>query len=148
MNSELFKDWTCASCIFTPSVQRHCLTSSRWLIIKWSHSVVSDSLRRWGLQPTRLLCPWDSPGKSTGVGCHFLLQGISLTQGSNPDLPHARQTQADASLVAQRLKHLPASSWNAGDLGLIPGSGRSPGEGNGNPLQYSCLENPMQGGAW
>ena len=36
----------------------------------------------------------------------------------------------------------------AGDLGLIPGSGRSPGEGNGNPLQYSCLENPMDGGAW
>ena len=37
---------------------------------------------------------------------------------------------------------------NAGDLGLIPGSGRSPGEGNGNPLPYSCLENPMDGGAW
>jgi len=37
---------------------------------------------------------------------------------------------------------------NAGDPGLIPGSGRSPGEGNGNPLQYSCLENSMDGGAW
>ena len=37
---------------------------------------------------------------------------------------------------------------NAGDPGLIPGLGRSPGEGNGNPLQYSCLENPMDGGAW
>ena len=37
---------------------------------------------------------------------------------------------------------------NAGDLGLIPGSGRSPAEGNGNPLQYSCLENPMDRGAW
>ena len=41
-----------------------------------------------------------------------------------------------------------AFACNAGDLGLIPGSGRSPGEGNGNPLQYSCLENPMDGGAW
>ena len=41
-----------------------------------------------------------------------------------------------------------ASAWNAGDLGSIPRSGRSPGEGNGNPLQYSCLENPMEGGAW
>ena len=41
-----------------------------------------------------------------------------------------------------------ASACNDGDLGLIPGSGRSPGEGNGNPLQYSCLENPMDGGAW
>ena len=41
-----------------------------------------------------------------------------------------------------------ASTWNAGDPGSIPGSGRSPGEGNGNPLHYSCLENPMEGGAW
>ena len=41
-----------------------------------------------------------------------------------------------------------ASACNAGDLGLIPGLGRSPGEGNGNPLQYSCLENPMDRGAW
>ena len=41
-----------------------------------------------------------------------------------------------------------ASDWNEGDLGSIPGLGRSPGEGNGNPLQYSCLENPMEGGAW
>ena len=41
-----------------------------------------------------------------------------------------------------------ASSYNVGDLGSIPGLGRSPGAGNGNPLQYSCLENPMDGGAW
>ena len=41
-----------------------------------------------------------------------------------------------------------ASACNAGDPGSIPGSGRSPGEGNGNPLQYSCLENPMGRGAW
>ena len=41
-----------------------------------------------------------------------------------------------------------ASTCNVGDPGLIPGSGRSPGEGNGKPLQYSRLENPMDGGAW
>ena len=41
-----------------------------------------------------------------------------------------------------------ASACNVGDQGSIPGSGRSPGEGNGNPLQHSCLENPMDGGAW
>ena len=41
-----------------------------------------------------------------------------------------------------------ASTYNVRDLDSIPGSGRSPGEGNGNPLQYSCLENPMDGGAW
>ena len=40
------------------------------------------------------------------------------------------------------------SVCNAGDLGLIPGLGRSPGEGNGNPLQYTCLENPMDRGTW
>ena len=40
------------------------------------------------------------------------------------------------------------STCNVGDLGSIPGSGRSPGEGNGNPFQYSCLENPMDRGAW
>ena len=50
-----------------------------------------------------------------------------------------------ASLVTQRVKHL---ACNAGDVGSIPGSGRSLGEGNGNPLHYSCLENPMEGGAW
>ena len=48
------------------------------------------------------------------------------------------------SLVSQTVK---ASAYNVGDLGSIPGSGRSPEEGNGNPLQYSCLENPMNGGA-
>ena len=41
-----------------------------------------------------------------------------------------------------------ASACSAGDLGSIPGSGRSPGEGHGNPLQYSCLENPTDRGAW
>ena len=54
-----------------------------------SRSVVSDSLRPHGLQPARLLCPWDSPGKNPGVGCHALLQGLFLTQGSNPFLPPA-----------------------------------------------------------
>ena len=49
-------------------------------------SVVSDSLRHYGLQPARLLCPWDSPGKNTRVGCHALLQGIFPTQGLNPHL--------------------------------------------------------------
>ena len=50
-----------------------------------------------------------------------------------------------ASLVAQKVK---ASACNVGDLSSIPGLGRYPGERNGNPLQYSCLENPMDGEAW
>ena len=52
---------------------------------------------------------------------------------------------AMTSQVALAAKNLPA---NAGDLGSIPGLGRSLGEGNGNPLQYSCLDNPMDKGAW
>ena len=57
-----------------------------------------DSLQPHGLYPTRLLCPWDSPVKNTGVGCHSLLQGIFQTQGSN-----------------RRLLH-----WQAGSLALVP----------------------------
>ena len=52
-----------------------------------SHSVVSHSETQ-GLEPARLLCPWDFSGKNTGVSCHFLLQGIFPTQGSNPSLLH------------------------------------------------------------
>ena len=59
---------------------------------------MSDSLRPRGWWPTRLLCPWTFPGKSTGVGCHFLLQGIFLTQGSNLGLWHYRQMLYGMSL--------------------------------------------------
>ena len=50
--------------------------------------------------------------------------------------------------MALAVKNLPANVGDIKDVGSIPGSGRSPGEGNGNPLQYSCLENPMDRGAW
>ena len=56
-----------------------------------NYSVVSDSLQPHGLQPARLLGPWNSPGKSTGVGCHALLQGIFPTQRWNPGLSHCRR---------------------------------------------------------
>ena len=46
------------------------------------------------------------------------------------------------------IKNLPASAGDVRDTGSIPGSGRSPGRGHGHPLQYSCLENPMDRGAW
>ena len=59
-------------------------------------SVVSDSLQPHGLQPPRLLCPWDFPGKNTGVVCHFLLQGIFLTQGSNLCLLSLLRWQVDS----------------------------------------------------
>ena len=56
----------------------------RMIWLSESHSVVSNSLQPHGLQPTRFLCSQDFPGKNTGVGCHFLLQGIFPTQGSKP----------------------------------------------------------------
>ena len=67
-----------------------CLLQGPWIVNTWkvkksvSCSVVSNSLRPHGLQPSRLLCPWDFPGKSTGVGCHSLLRIGSLFC-SNPD---------------------------------------------------------------
>ena len=54
--------------------------SEKW---KWSPSVLSNSLRPHGLQPTRLLCPWDFPGKSTGVGCHCLLHMFPSPHSEN-----------------------------------------------------------------
>ena len=56
-----------------------------------SCSVMSNSVQSQGLYSARLLCPWDFPGKSTGVGCCFLLQGIFLSQGSNPGFLHCGQ---------------------------------------------------------
>ena len=115
----------------------------------------------------------DSPGQNTGVGSLSLFQGIFPTQGSNPGIePRSPTLQADSLpaepprkprktgmgslsllqriFLTQELNQgFPggsegkASACNVGDPGSIPGWGRSPGEGNGNPLQYSCLENPM-----
>ena len=58
--------------------------------------LVSASVQPHGLQPSRLLCPWNFPGKNTRVGCHFLLQGIFPTQGSNPLLPCSLHWKADS----------------------------------------------------
>ena len=69
---------------------QHLVNTSAVAVTPFLHvcmcSVLSDSLQPHRLSPTRLFCPWDSPGKNVGVGCHFLLQGIFLTQGLNPHL--------------------------------------------------------------
>ena len=75
--------------------------SEKW---KWSHSVVSDSSRPHGLQPTRLLHPWGSPGRSTGVGCHFLLQCMKVKSErevaqSSPTLSDPMDCSPPGSLV-------------------------------------------------
>ena len=71
-------------CLSWSRIRLQCRRKWKW---KWSRSVMSDSLR-----PHGLLCPWDFPGKNTGMGCYFLLQGIFPTQGLKPGLPHCRQT--------------------------------------------------------
>ena len=63
------------------------------------------------------------------------------------ELNHSEH-QKGASQVAAVVKNPPANAGDVKDLGSIPGSGRSPGGGHGNPLQYSCLENPIDRGAW
>ena len=68
-----------------------------WIIFTCvRHSIVSNSLWPHGLQPTRLLCPWDYPGKNTGVGSHLILRGMFLIQGSNPELLWLLHWQADS----------------------------------------------------
>ena len=72
------------------------------------------------------------------------------------EMGHILCSQPTLKQVAIHLSHrrhkiasfLGGSAYNVGDPGSIPGLGRPPGEGNGNPLQYSCLENPMDGGTW
>ena len=70
---------------------------------------MSDSLWPYGLQPTRIFCPWGFPGKNTGVGCHSLLQGIFLTQGSNPGFLHCGQ-------ILYHLSHQGMVSGEVGDI--------------------------------
>ena len=120
---------------------------------------MSDSVRPHRRQPTRLPRPRDSPGKNTAVGCHFLLQCMKVKSESEV-------TQSCPTLSDPMNCSLPGSSvhgifqarvleWGAiafsgstGDVGSISESERSPGEGNGNPLQYSCLDNPLNRGVW
>ena len=81
----------------------HCLQLFIYILYVWvSRSVVPGSLQPRGLQRTRLLCPWNSPGKNTGVGCRFLLQEIFPTQRSNLDFMHCRQ-------ILYHLSHLPCN---------------------------------------
>ena len=85
---------------------------------EWSCSVMSDSLWSHSLYPTRLLHPWNFPGKSTGVGCHFLLQGIFLAWGTNPGIPHCRQ-------MLYHLSHQgsPEAKWKQRPAVAVTGDG-------------------------
>ena len=98
----------------------------------------------WGWGARRALFSWflSFPGEAQadpGLPLLSLLTLKGQIQNFNPQ---------GTSQVALVVKSLPAKAWDIEDMGLILGSGRSPGGGHGNPLQYSCLENPMDRGAW
>jgi len=84
--------------------------SEKW---KWSRSVMSDSLRPHGLQPTRLLHPWDFPGKSTGVGCHCLLWSFVLPHFKEIDLPFwvSGVLHQSSEVVLWKLLHMQKIFW-------------------------------------
>ena len=86
------RDWTCGR-FFTIWTTRGDLLI---MLVQCVCSVASNSSWPRGLKPTRCLCPWDFPGKNTGVGCHFILQGIFPTQGTKPHLLHLLHWQVDS----------------------------------------------------
>ena len=112
----------------------------------------------------RLLCPWDFPRQEYWGGWPFLqksswprsptLQADSLLSEPPENTYRVRSCNRRVEVSFAENSGFPgssdgkASTYNVGDLGLIPGSGRSPEEGNSNPLQYARLENSMDLGAW
>ena len=144
--------WNCLMSVNTGDIWVHsrvnALVFNSWLnACLLNCSVVSNSLWPHGLQAARLLCPWDFPGKNSGVSCHFLRQGILPTQGVNPRLLHCRFILCHwATKAAQFIRCLAPKMVSFSKA--IPSAYTVPGEGNGTPLQHSCLENPMDGGAW
>ena len=138
----------------------------------WPHGVISQSLERlnagegdnrgrdgWMASPTRWTWVWVGSGSRWWTGRPGVLQSMGSQRVRHDWVTELNYTwNYIYTCVATRIqfqntafpgdsvvKNLPI---NAGDLGTIPGSGRSPGGGHGNPLQYCCLENPMDRGAW
>ena len=116
---------------------------------------MSNSVRPHRRQPTRLPHPWDFLGKNTGVGCHCLLR--RWRGGVLSLLKYLKTISRVCGSVFSKFQgeggfpggsNGKESAYSAGDPGSIPGSRRCLGEGNGNPLQSSCLENPRDRGAW
>ena len=99
-----------------------------------------------------------SPPRGSGLFCrmltpttpsfHFPFPVIKDSNKTAWSLTHRFHSESESERGFPGGAEVKASACNVGDLGPIPESGRSPGEGNGNPLLYSCLENPMDGGAW
>ena len=91
----IVKHWKQSSCSRTGTVRQTIAHPHSAVLCIYVSSVVTDSLWPHRLKPVRFLCSWDSPGKNTGVGCHFLLQRIFPPQGLNLGLLHLLHWQAD-----------------------------------------------------
>ena len=89
------------------------ILKSLTVCVLYAQSVVYESLQSHGLYPTRLLCPWDFLRSNTGVACHFLLQGIFLTQGYNPRLSHILHWQVDLFIYFDLFISSTSNSWKA-----------------------------------
>ena len=111
-----------------------------------SRSAVSDSLQPHGLLPARLLCPQNAPGKDTGVGCHFLLQGNLPDPEIDPWSPRYRQILYKLSnwgfSYGSEGKESPCNAGNIESWVQSPGQKDFLKEENGNAFRYSCLKNP------
>ena len=112
-----------------------------------SCSVVSDSETSWTIAHQAPLS-MEFSRQEYWNGFHSLLQGIFPTQGLNPGLLNCWQFLYHLSYQGSGSAGKEESTCSTGDLGSIPGLGRSPGEGNGYPLQYSDLENSTTGIPW
>ena len=122
-----------------PRDQTHVFCISRWILYCWAIREIPVGLFLltyfFLLVMSHILLLLFMPGKLMG------------SQGVRHDLATKQQVFIELSRWL-RVKNLPASARDAGDKGSIPGSGRSPRRGHGNPLQSSCLEKPMERGVW
>ena len=117
------------------------LNAESSLLFIWSHITFSSQPILVRLLSLRLF--WNNSYQG-----HQALVLLELTQHLHSEDSPWKPSALGFSKGFPGGSEVKVSACSAGDLGSIPGSGRSPGEGNGNPLQYSCLENPMDGGAW
>ena len=110
--------------------------------IRWKRCVEDASFYLLGQSCVRFT-PWVQSLDEFSEQTHSQACPSDVILGNGGELPNVMEAQ-----VALVVKNLPTNIGDVRDSDSIPGSGRSPGRGHGNPLQYSCLENPMDRGAW
>ena len=146
-----WKNWCCSSNTLATWCKELTLWKRLWFWERLKAGKEGDDKGwdSWMASSTRWTWIWASSGSWRWTGKPGVLQSMG-SQSVGHDwvaelnwTPHQRASQV--VLVA---KNLPANAGGIRDVGSIPGSGRSLREGNANPFQYSCLENPMGGGAW